>query len=547
MDGHEFITYSDTMMTGYKDIHKGRRCVIVGNGPSLKKMDLSFLRNEITFGLNRIYLGFEKWDFMPTYYVSVNQLVLKQNMKEILGIPVPKFLGLGSLPFIPDAENVIGLKTSGLPLGDVPVFSKDPLGGIWEGFTVTYVAMQLAYYMGFSEVVLIGVDHFFSAGGKANQEVISTGDDNDHFDPGYFGRGIRWHLPDLENSEVAYRAAKIAFEADGKRIIDATLEGKLTVFAKVDYRKLFFEQKEYAQLHNERINRTDVLVKEAEDKAQNGYDDIAVSRCLKIIECCPEAADAYNILGAVYLKSGDPGKSFRHILKALRINPAHEGAVINLTKLLILAGEEEQARHICSVYLKRDPHGEDIKPALEEIRKKSRLGPGLIQGRDLLVQEINNHMEEILLLISIGNALTAGDNDEAVRLCRGLIKYPDSPDLLNYQAELQFQLGNRKTAKSILLKLIDTWPMYSTAFNNLGVISLEEGDLKKSLQYFTKAFRISPTRETVINCGKLLTHLGSIEEARQLYSAYLEKHPEDEEICTLFEDTTVLFEKGHQI
>ena len=40
----------------YKDIHKGDRCFIVANGPSLKKMDLSLLESEYTIGMNRIYL-----------------------------------------------------------------------------------------------------------------------------------------------------------------------------------------------------------------------------------------------------------------------------------------------------------------------------------------------------------------------------------------------------------------------------------------------------------------------------------------------------------
>ena len=45
-----------------KDKHKGERCFIIGNGPSLKQTDLTKLKNEYTFGLNRIYLAFRRWD-----------------------------------------------------------------------------------------------------------------------------------------------------------------------------------------------------------------------------------------------------------------------------------------------------------------------------------------------------------------------------------------------------------------------------------------------------------------------------------------------------
>jgi hypothetical protein len=98
--------------------------------------------------------------------------------------------------------------------------------------------MQLAYFMGFDEVVLIGVDHSFKTKGTPNITVISEGDDEDHFASEYFGKGFRWQLPDLEASEIAYMKAKEAFEADGRKIIDATIDGKLTVFPKADYEQI---------------------------------------------------------------------------------------------------------------------------------------------------------------------------------------------------------------------------------------------------------------------------------------------------------------------
>jgi hypothetical protein len=99
--------------------------------------------------------------------------------------------------------------------------------------------MQLAYHLGFQKVILIGVDHAFTTQGKPHETIVSQGDDHNHFSPNYFGRGFRWQLPDLETSEIAYRLARKAFEADGREILDATIGGKLTVFPKVDYASLF--------------------------------------------------------------------------------------------------------------------------------------------------------------------------------------------------------------------------------------------------------------------------------------------------------------------
>ena len=118
-------------------------------------------------------------------------------------------------------------------------FTRDARRHLWPGATVTYVAMQLAYHLGFRQVILVGVDHSFTTQGRPHEAVVSHGDDPNHFSPQYFGKGFRWQLPDLETSEIAYRLARRAFEADGREILDATVGGRLTVFPKVEYLSLF--------------------------------------------------------------------------------------------------------------------------------------------------------------------------------------------------------------------------------------------------------------------------------------------------------------------
>ncbi|MGQ9350966.1 6-hydroxymethylpterin diphosphokinase MptE-like protein [Mycolicibacterium gilvum] len=215
-------------IAGFKNEYAGRRCVIIGNGPSLKKTDLSLLQDEITFGLNRIYLMFDELGFETTFHVVVNQLVVEQCAEDFRAINAPLFTTTPSRAYLEGSPETAYLnKLVG------PRFSRDASHGIWEGATVTYVAMQLAYYMGFSEVVLVGVDHRFAVSGPAHQVVESAGPDASHFDPRYFGKGFKWQLPDLETSEVAYRLARKAFEKDGRRIVDSTVDGALTLFPKL--------------------------------------------------------------------------------------------------------------------------------------------------------------------------------------------------------------------------------------------------------------------------------------------------------------------------
>jgi hypothetical protein len=227
---------SRSQLRSYRDRHQGQRCFIIGNGPSLHQTDLSQLRSEFTFGLNRIYLLFPELGFTTTYLVSVNDLVLEQCTDELRALELPKFLTWRARRWFAGDPRTIFVDTD---YTGPENFSPDACGRLFEGFTVTYIAMQLAYHMGFQEVNLVGVDHNFVTLGPANQVIVSQGDDPNHFSPNYFGKGFKWQLPDLEGSERAYRLAKAAFEHAGRQVRDATVGGKLSIFPKVNYPDLF--------------------------------------------------------------------------------------------------------------------------------------------------------------------------------------------------------------------------------------------------------------------------------------------------------------------
>ncbi len=226
-----------------KDIHKGRRAFIIGNGPSLKLTDLSKLKGEITFGMNRIYLMFDVLGFQTTYLSVVNDLVIEQTAQDLAALKIPKFLTWRSRKYF-DPAKFSGNQAANLPTFlyttyDAPRFSPDVRWRVWEGATVTYVTLQLAFHMGCDEVIMVGVDHNYTTAGKPNSTVTSDGDDPNHFSGQYFGKGFRWQLPDLETSEIAYRMARKYYENAGRHILDATVGGKLTIFKKVDYNALF--------------------------------------------------------------------------------------------------------------------------------------------------------------------------------------------------------------------------------------------------------------------------------------------------------------------
>jgi hypothetical protein len=186
------------------------------------------LAGVFTFGLNKINLLFDKHAFRPSCIVAVNPFVIEQNQAFYNQTEIPLFIDSRGKKIIRPRENVIFLHSAGQFK-----FAQDCSMSIYQGYTVTFVAMQLAFHMGFTRVALVGCDHRFSTAGPANQAVIAGARDANHFDPNYFAGGVQWNLPDLEQSERAYALARDTFAGGGRMIVNATAGGKLEVFARM--------------------------------------------------------------------------------------------------------------------------------------------------------------------------------------------------------------------------------------------------------------------------------------------------------------------------
>lgn len=224
-----YLRYSKKLLK-FKDIHKGEDCFIIGNGSSLNQMDLSPLRSYYTFGLNKIYLLFDKVDLNLSYHIAVNPLVIEQSVSEFKALGCPSFLSYAPAhKLFPPLDHIFYIFTTG-----THGFQYDISNTIFEGGTVTYVAMQIAWFMGFSKVFLIGVDHNFISKGNPNEMQVLEGNDPNHFDPNYFGNQ-KWHLPDLEGSDLSYHFARFTYLRNDRKIFDATNNGKLTIFPKISY------------------------------------------------------------------------------------------------------------------------------------------------------------------------------------------------------------------------------------------------------------------------------------------------------------------------
>lgn len=169
-------SYDYSILSKFKDVHKGKRCFLVGNGPSVTYEDLDRLyqNKEICFGVNAIYKSFENTLWRPNYYVAIDQYFMEENLQKINTIECTKFFRHLEYAKV-DAEG----ETYDVHLIPAAVsehnFSFNILEGVYSGDTVLYDALQIAAYMGFSEIYLIGAD--MSVGLTGNSE------ENHFFEP----------------------------------------------------------------------------------------------------------------------------------------------------------------------------------------------------------------------------------------------------------------------------------------------------------------------------------------------------------------------------
>lgn len=221
----------------FKNIGKGGRCFVIGNGPSLTAKDLDKLKNEICFGTNRIYEIFSETDWRPTYYCALdNEVINKSKSKINKEISSKKFIGLIDHVICPSVDDATYIRVISCDnYSEMPKFSDNAEKYVYAGSTVTYACIQLAVYMGFKEIILLGVDHNYSVYIDENGNFFRQDGVQDHFSEkaGINGIGRLSHMT------LGYQAARKYADEHNIKIYNATRGGKLEVFERVEFDSLF--------------------------------------------------------------------------------------------------------------------------------------------------------------------------------------------------------------------------------------------------------------------------------------------------------------------
>lgn len=217
-----------------KHIHDGETCFIVATGPSLKIEDLNILEQKQipTFSVNEVGYAYDSTPWRPTYYVGLDRGLLEgeflQRVKPEEQCKVA-FLGDTSPLYWEEKRGANVLKLhfcSEWPVDRYPKFSEDLARKAYGGGTIVYVCMQLAVYMGFKQIYLLGVD--FTG---ANEH----GSKYEHF---FHEKELR-SVSYTDLVRAGYIKARQYAETHGIKICNATRGGMLEVFERADFDSLF--------------------------------------------------------------------------------------------------------------------------------------------------------------------------------------------------------------------------------------------------------------------------------------------------------------------
>lgn len=221
--------YEDERYIGlkqYKNIHDGKRCFIIATGPSLKVSDLEMLKDEYTFGMNSICKLYDDISWRPTYYGIQDSNVYEKLQSVILDVYSEKkdvFIGSGIASKYPIPDNFQQFPWNGayhdneLEVNNYfSKFSDDCYSIVYDGYSITYSLIQIAIYMGFKEIYLLGADCSYKKGEK--NHVVESGFIDKNEEKNY------------DKMITGYKSAKEYAEKSGVKIINCTRGGMLEVY-----------------------------------------------------------------------------------------------------------------------------------------------------------------------------------------------------------------------------------------------------------------------------------------------------------------------------
>jgi len=237
----------------FRDVHKNCRCFIIGNGHSLRKHNLTFLNNEITFTVNAFWKHPIIKEWQPTYHCIADPIFFDKSdaMSDFFYELSSKIKN--STFFVPHYSKKFIKKRKLLPISktffvafrnelSMTVPSEiDLTCYLPKIINVAQLAIMIALYMGCTPIYLIGFDHDWLSN-RSKDRYFYTGK-TVNTDKKISGNLLNEHYKiTIERVLKLWQGYENLSRYSTKKnieIINASKGGFLDVFKRIDYDSLF--------------------------------------------------------------------------------------------------------------------------------------------------------------------------------------------------------------------------------------------------------------------------------------------------------------------
>ncbi len=236
--GHSYKRFISKDMHKYKqllrfnNIHKGESCFIIGTGPSLTSDDINKLKDKFTIGVNTLYKLYEKTDFRADYYCVIDPSTFGDIQDDLEKYKIENLFYASNrikkcklssaIPFALDCSSFYTMLCP--EYYGYTKFSDDIVKGVYDGASVVYAAIQLAVYMGFDKIYLLGVDCNYDKSEELHASKLGYSKDYKY----------NWTKQTGSSMINGFSVAQEYALSNDIKIYNATKGGMLEVFPRVD-------------------------------------------------------------------------------------------------------------------------------------------------------------------------------------------------------------------------------------------------------------------------------------------------------------------------
>ncbi len=230
----ENLTDTNTQkILSLKEKYNGKRCFVIGSSPSLNLLDLTKLNNEFVFTVNRGYMLKEKGLLHSSFHVISDTNTFKDNnskFEQLENFSDKIFCYAGMQP--PIKMDTYYFDYIQYQLNKECSFQNNLLKPLIGYQSVIHFAIQIAYYLGFEDIYLLGVDLDFA---KNKGHIYKETDEETQ-------RQLEHSIKEAQTMLYGIKKCGEFLKGAGVNLLNASPSGIVDSIERVKYETLFKER-----------------------------------------------------------------------------------------------------------------------------------------------------------------------------------------------------------------------------------------------------------------------------------------------------------------